>query len=297
MKPAHIALGILITLLWGINFVVIKLALDGAPPLLLTAERFAFAALPALVLPRPAGLAWPRLLGVGLAMFLGQYVFLFTAMAHGMPPGLASVTLQIQAFMTMLLAAATLGERPGPRQIAGAALALAGLAAIASTAGAGSDIPLAAIVLIVLSAASWAVGNVLLKGAGAQAGVGTLAGVAWLSLTPPLPALALSLIFEGPARIEASLAATGPLALGAMVYIVVVSTWFGFGVWGRLMGLYPAGVDAPFTLLVPGFGALSAWLILGERFGAIRLLGALLIVAGLAAIALPSRRGAGPARP
>ena len=290
MKPIYIALGVLCTAIWGFNFVVIKLALAGVPPLLLTAERFALAALPALLLARPAGLTWARIAGVGTFMFLGQYVFLFVAMDIGMPPGLASVTLQVQAFMTMLLAAFALGERPGGRQIAGAGLAFAGLAAIAATAGAGSDIPLAAIALIALSAASWAIGNVLLRQAGPAAGGGTLAGVAWLSLLPPLPALALSLAFEGPERVAQSLAHTTPLALAAMAYIVGLSTWVGFGIWGRLMALYPAGAVAPFTLLVPFFGAASAALVLGEQLTLGRLAGTALIVAGLAAITLPGRR-------
>ena len=290
MQPIHIALGVLCTAIWGFNFVVVKLALAGVPPLLLTAERFALAALPVLLLPRPAGLTWARIAGVGSFMFLGQYVFLFVAMDNGMPPGLASITLQVQAFMTMLLAALALGEKPGAHQIAGACLAFAGLAAIAATAGAGSDIPLAAVLLIALSAASWAVGNVLLRQAGPRAGGGTLAGVAWLSLLPPLPALALSLAFEGPGRIADSLAHTTPPALAAMAYIVGLSTWVGFGIWGRLIALYPAGAVAPFTLLVPFFGAVSAALAMGEQLSAARLAGAALIVAGLAAITLPARR-------
>ena len=225
-------------------------------------------------------------------MFLGQYVFLFVAMANGMPPGLAAITLQVQAFMTMSLASLVLGERPGMRQIAGAVLAFAGLAVIARTAGAGSDLPLSAIVLILLSAASWAAGNVLLRRAGPQAGGGTLAGMSWLSVAVPVPALVLSLVFEGPERIALSLARTGATELLALAYIVALSTWLGFGIWGRLMALYPAGVVAPFTLLVPFFGAASAALILGEQFGPARLAGAALIVAGLAVIALPVRKRA-----
>ena len=290
VRPIHIALGVLTTAIWGFNFVVIKLALDGVPPLLLTAERFALAALPVLVLARPAGLSWSRLGGISAFMFLGQYVFLFVAMANGMPPGLAAITLQVQAFMTMLLATLVLGERPAVRQFAGAVLAFAGLGVIAWTAGAGSDLTLPAIVLILLSAASWAAGNVLLRRAGPQAGGGTLAGVSWLSVAVPLPALMLSLVFEGPERIALSLAHAGSADLLALAYIVVLSTWLGFGIWGRLMALYPAGVVAPFTLLVPFFGAASATLVLGEQFGATRLAGAALIVAGLAVIAVPGRR-------
>ena len=286
MKPIHIALGVFCMLIWGFNFVMIKIGLDGVPPLLFTAERFVLACLPALFLPRPSGLTWPRLIGISSFLFLGQYVFLFVAMSHGMPPGLASITLQIQAFLTMIIATLTLGERPEARQVFGAVLAFLGLGVIAATTGSGTDIPLLAIGLVFVAALSWATGNVLLKRAGPGAGGGTLAGVAWLSLVPPLPALALSLIFETPERVMASITHMTMMSVVALFYIVALSTWLGFIIWGKLMALYPASTVAPFTLLVPFFGASFSALVLGESFAPMRLIGAALIVAGLAAIAL-----------
>jgi O-acetylserine/cysteine efflux transporter len=131
MRPIHLLWAFAVAAIWGFNFIVIKIGLGSFPPLLLTTLRFAFAALPALVLKRPA-VPWRPLILTGLTLFAGQYCLLFVAMARGMPPGLASITLQIQACFTMLLAIMFLGERPEPRQWAGAAVALAGLALIMS---------------------------------------------------------------------------------------------------------------------------------------------------------------------
>lgn len=290
MQPKHVLLAVTVAALWGFNFVVIKFALVDLPPVFLTAIRFVIAALPILVLPRPAGLTLPRLLSVGLTMFCGQFILLFLALAHGMPAGLASVTLQAQVFITILLAAIVLREWPTPRQITGGLLCLTGLGVIAWTAGAGTGIPVFAMVLMAGSATLWATGNVLVKTAGPNAGFGTLAGVSWISLVPIIPAFLLSLVLEGPDRMITSITHVHVLPLLALAYIVGVSTWFGYGAWGKMLSLYPAVVVAPFMLLVPIFGTLSALLVLGETLTPARLLGSALIIFGLAVIVFPVAR-------
>ena len=290
MRWQDVALGILITAIWGFNFVVLKVALVDVPPLLLTAIRFTLCCLPVLILPRPAGMTWKALIIVGLTSFLGQYILLFVAMAKGMPAGLSSVTLQLQVFVTILLSILFLGERPKMQQYLGGAVALAGLATIAATVGQGSSIPAIAMVFIVLSATTWAYGNFTVKQAGPGAGFGTVAGVCWASLVPPLPAFALALLLEGPDRVMTSLTHLQPITIAAIAYTVILSTWVGFAVWGRLLATYPAGTAAPLALLIPVFGGVSGYLVLGETLTALRLAGSLLIFLGLAIILLPWQR-------
>jgi O-acetylserine/cysteine efflux transporter len=294
MSPLHIALGILIAAIWGFNFVVLKFALFDVPPILLTAIRFILSALPVLVLAKPLGMKPRDMVIVGLTTFLGQYVFLFVAMALGMPAGLSSVTLQLQVFITILLSVAVLGERPALRQWVGGAVALAGLAAIASTVGQGTSIPAIAILFVILSASTWAIGNVTVKRAGPAAGFGTVAGVAWASLIPPIPALALSFAFEGPERIWSAVTNLHLITILAIGYTVILSTWAAFAMWSKLLATYPAGTAAPFALLVPVFGGLSGYLVLGETLTPVRLLGSLLIFAGLVIILLPIGKWLGP---
>ncbi len=119
MRPIHILLGIITTAIWGFNFVVLKVALEDIPPLLLTALRFIFSCLPVLFLPKPKGMRPKHLIIVGLTAFLGQYIFLFVAMKLGMPAGLSSVTLQLQVFITILLSIVLLKERPKRQQVLG----------------------------------------------------------------------------------------------------------------------------------------------------------------------------------
>jgi O-acetylserine/cysteine efflux transporter len=286
MRPLHVLLGILTAAIWGFNFVVLKVALVDIPPLLLTALRFLFACLPVLFLAKPEGMTFKHMIIVGLTAFLGQYIFLFVALKLGMPAGLSSVTLQLQVFITILLSIVLLGERPKRQQILGGVVALAGLGTIASTVGQGTSIPAIAMLFIVLAATTWAVGNFTVKLAGPSAGFGTLSGVAWTSLVPILPAFALSYFFEGPEQWLHSWQTIRPISIAALAFTVVFSTWLGFAIWGKLLSTYTASVAAPFALLVPVFGGLSAYLLLAETLTPLRMAGSLLIFVGLAIILL-----------
>lgn len=287
MKPQHIVLALLVAAIWGINFTVISIGLGSFPPLLLAALRFVIAALPALFLPRP-NMPWPRFLWIGATLFLGQFALLFSGMAAGMPAGLASVALQAQAFLTILIASLFLRERPTSRQIAGTLVAFAGLFVIADTAG-GADFSMAGLGLCLAAALCWAVGNVLLRGAGK---VDVLSLVVWLSLIPPIPLLALSLLLDGPEKLGQALLTISWSGAGAVLYIAVLSTVLGFAIWGQLLKRYPAGTVAPFSLLVPIFGAASAATILGERFGPARIIGMAMVLAGLVIVVVPLGRTA-----
>ncbi len=110
-----------------------------------------------------------------------------------MPPGLAAMVVQTQALFTIVFAALAAGERPTGRQWAGTAVAFAGLAVIAATVG--HDLTAIGLGLTAMSAVSWGVGNVLVKRLPA---VDTLALAVWLSLVPPLPGLALAILWDGP---------------------------------------------------------------------------------------------------
>lgn len=287
MSPRDIALAVVLVVIWGFNFVVIKVGLDAFPPLLFAGIRFVVAALPVLFLPRPR-VPVAQLALIALTLFVGQFGFLFPAMVLGMPPGLASITLQSQAFFTILIATVLLGERPRPLQFLGVAIAIGGLVAIGSTAGAHS-MTVIGLVLTIASAASWGTGNVLMRRAGpAEA----LPMISWLSLFTFPPLLALSFLIEGPERIAGAMTSISLLGVGALAYVVVLSTWFGFGLWGNLLKRYPASIVAPFTLLVPVTGILSSVLLLGESFDEVRLAGMALIMLGLVVNLAGARRPA-----
>ena len=278
MPARHALLAAAVAVCWGVNFVVIDVGLESFPPLLFAALRFTLTALPAVLLVGAPGVPWRWVAGVGLFTSAGQFALLFVAIDRGMPAGLASLVLQVQAVFTIGLAVGLLGERPGRLQLLGAACALGGIAVIA--AGRATGVPLLAVALTVAAAASWAAGNVVTRVARPSRPV---ALVVWSSLVPPVPLAALSLLLEGGVGTWGdALAGVGASGVLALAYIVAVSTFFGYGSWAWLLGRHPASAVAPFTLLVPVVGILAAWVALGERPSALALLGAALVLAGLA---------------
>lgn len=277
MPRRHAVLALVVAVCWAVNFVVIDIGLESFPPLLFAALRFGLTAFPAIFfVPRP-DVRWPVVVAVGLFICVGQFGVLFVAMNTGLPAGLASVIAPLQPVFTIPLAAVALGERPSLRQVAGVSFAVAGIGAIA--AGRAHDVPLQAVALGIASAASWGCGNVVTRAAGTKRPFSLLV---WSSVVGPVPLLGLSLIFEGSARWQSAAASMNASGIAALGYVVIVSTFFGYGVWYRLLSRHAASTVAPFTLLVPVVGIFTAWLVRGEHPSSGELLGSFIVLAGLA---------------
>ena len=124
----------------------------------------------------------------------------------------------------------------------------------------------------------------------------------WSSVAAPVPLLGLSLIFEGTARWQSAASSIDASGIAALAYVVIVSTFFGYGVWYWLISRYPASTVAPFTLLVPVIGIITAWLVRNERPTWGELAGSFVVLVGLglalgvvdALASARTRRAAGP---
>jgi O-acetylserine/cysteine efflux transporter len=284
MRLKDIALALVVVAIWGLNFVFIHIVLRTVPPLFLCALRFFLAAVPAILfVPRPR-IPFATLALYGLSVFALQFGFLFSAMRAGVPAGVSSLILQIQVFFTMVLSMRAFGDRPPVSGWAGALVAFAGVGLVGLHAH--GDISPVGVVLILLAAMSWAVGNITVKRAGA---VNPFALVVWGCAVAVPPLLAASLAMEGTGAI---LAAVRGLSLGlvaAIGFIVVVSTLLAYSLWARLLHRHPASTVAPFTLLVPVFGFLGSVLFLGETLPAWKVAAAALVIAGLGIHVLGAR--------
>ena len=127
-------------------------------------------------------------------------------------------------------------------------------------------------------------GNVLLK---RLAKVEMLHLMVWLSLVPPLPALALSMMFDGPASLPHALTHASWMGIAAALHLGIFATVVAYALWGNLLRRYPTAAVAPFALLAPCVGVVSSAWIFGEQFGPLRLAGMALMLLGLAIIVLP----------
>jgi O-acetylserine/cysteine efflux transporter len=197
------------------------------------------------------------------------------------------VTQQMQAFFTVVLAAVFLGDVPTVRQGVGMAVALVGLILIGLTVDA--ELTALGLGLAMGGALSWAVGNVLVK---RTRGTPMFALMARLSLVPPIPALAVSAVYDHQPFLVPQLIHASWMSLVAALYLGAIATTLAYAIWGYLLARYSAVLVAPFALIAPYVGVVGSALVLGEVFGAVRYSGMLFILAGLAVILLPVRRKA-----
>jgi O-acetylserine/cysteine efflux transporter len=276
MRPRDIALAVAVAATWGVNFVVIEIGLEHYPPLLFSALRFTLAALPAVFFAGRPQVPWRWVIAVALALGVTKFSLLFAGMAAGMPAGLSSLVLQSQAVFTLIFAVLLLRERPRGVQIAGLAVAAAGIGVVATRLG--GTLPVGAFLLVIGAAVAWGMSNVATRKA---APVDTLRFMVWVSALAAPPLALLSLAVEGPAADLAALRASGPTALGSLLFVALVSTLAGFGAWGLLIRRYGATTVAPFSMLVPVFGIASAAMFLGEAVHPTDLFGGVLVVGGV----------------
>jgi hypothetical protein len=152
------------------------------------------------LIPRPA-VPWRTLATVGLFLSFGQFAFLYSALAAGMPAGLASLVLQAQVMLTVLLAALRLHERPTARQLVGIVIGAAGLAIVAS--GRSAATPVVGLLPHYRGGpCPWASGNIASRRASVASG---LSMTVWSALFAPLPLFALSLLIDGPHQVSTAL--------------------------------------------------------------------------------------------
>ena len=284
MTPRHTLLALLVVVIWGVNFVAIDLGLTDVPPLLFLAMRFVLVAIPAVFFIRPPAIGWRNILLIGAFLSLGQFTLLYLALSLGMPPGLASLLLQTQIVFSVVVSSLLLREHPTRRQLVGILIGMVGLAVV--VIGHTYAAPWLPLVITLLAALSWAIGNVLSRRARAASG---LSLVVWSGLVVPIPSLALSLVVDGPQAVGFALAHLSLIAILSTLYTAVAASLVAYTIWNSLLARYPTSAVVPFTLLVPVIGILAAWAVFGERPAGTELIGGAIMLGGLAAAVLTWR--------
>ncbi len=295
MTPLHITLAILITFIWGVNFTFIAWALESFPPLMLTALRFFFTAMPLVLFLKPP--KFNRTLFIyAIGTFVMQYAFVFTAMHLGASAGLTALLLQVQIFITVLLAYVILGEAVSRIQIIGMLIGVLGLGVIAFNLG--GDMPLVGFICILIAAIGWSFGNIASKQASTQqssrmstalsanrnnkaSALSALSLVVWGGLIACVILTLTSLLFEAEAWHLATFTQASLKSWLSLGFIVYISTLIGFGLWAHLLSQNIASKVMPFALLVPVFGMTTSVLFIGEVVTWWKMLAMILILSGL----------------
>lgn len=288
MKTKDLILALLVVIVWGANFTVIKLGLGGVPPMLLVALRFTLVVFPAIFFIKAPKIALKDLLLYGFAVGVGQFGSLFYAMHIGMPAGLASIIVQLQAFISPFLGYLVFKENFKTKQLVGFVIGALGLLVIgiASTSDEISSIPIGAILLTICAPVFWSIANIVAVSASRKANakgenLDMLSLVVWASLVPPIPTLILALLIDTPQTLINSISNLNMMSLFSVIYLAFGATLFGYGFWNILISKYSLNKISPLSLLVPITGLLSARIVLSEELSSLQWMGVSIIIIGL----------------
>ncbi|WP_442960402.1 MULTISPECIES: EamA family transporter [unclassified Pseudoalteromonas] len=275
MNVKSISLALIVVIIWGLNFSVIKFGLAELPPILFSGLRFLVVAIPAVFfIPFPNTSVW-NVLGVGLFLGVLKFSLLFIAMESNASAGIASLLLQAQVIFTILLSVLLLKETMDRFQVVGISIATFGFSLFFINSS-GSTTMLGA-VLILFAALFWSFSNLIMK---RLQDVNLLHFIVWVSLVPPLPLFTLSYFIETDAPLTLLLNTTTQSWL-SIAYVGYISTLIAFAIWGWLLKNHKAAAVTPFALLIPIVGIVGSALLLNERLMLIEAIGGGFILCGL----------------
>jgi O-acetylserine/cysteine efflux transporter len=275
MSAIQIVCAVAVPLLWGYQFVAIKVGVTEFPPLFFLALRFLAIAL--LLVPwvkRPARRQFGPI--VAISIFLGGLNFGLFYVGLGLGSGsMSAVAYQLATPFTVLLAWPLLAERPSLTTSAGVLLAFIGVVVLA--AGPGLSANALPLLLVVGAAFAFAVSNILTKRYGP---FDALMLMGWSSLLTVPQVMVMSLLLEHGQW--ASLVTADQRGWLALAYTIFIGGIVGFGLWFWLIARCSMGRVAPFGLLLPLFALISSVLFLGDRMTPKLIVGGLLAITGVA---------------
>lgn len=280
MLPQHVALMVLVQLLWGVNFAVAKFGIDEFAPIFFVALRFSLVAvLLVFVVGLPKRSMLKRLIPLSITMGVMHFTLIFLGMAD-LDAATSSIAVQLQTPFAAILAAIFLRETLGWRRMVGMAIAFAGVLLIAGEPRFSENPwPLLA---VIAAALAWAVGNIQVKALGDELDAVTLNG--WIAILAAPQLLLSSWIIEGPQWQH--MPEVGWMGWASLVFQAVVIAIFTYWIWYSMMRRYPVNQVMPFTLLLPLIGVAAGALMRGEPVTWQMIVGGLATVAGVAIIVI-----------
>ena len=280
---------VVLTLVWGCNWPVLKLGVSEMAPLTFRSYTLAFAGLGLLAIAKAAGESiriprelWPLVIGLAVLNITGWNGLVLFGVQQ-MPAGRSAIIAYTMPVWATIVSLFVLHERLSTRKIVGLALGMAGMVVLV-----GDD--LAAIrarpfgVLMILGAAIvWACGTVLLRKFKPPVPQNALTG--WMMIVGWVP-LALAAPLLDPRWLSQVPTLSGT-AWFAILYNIVLAGTVAHWAWFTLARTLPVAVSSLASLPVPVVGVFAGMLVLGERPGPAEWIALLLVVSALVAVLWP----------
>ncbi len=273
-----IGLALSVPIIWGMGITFAKAGLDEFPPLFLMSMRFIVSAvLLAWFFPPPIRQLRAIFL-IALVSATIQYGLTFYGL-DGLDASTAVLFMQLEVPFSAACAAIFLNDRLGWKRACGMIVAFLGVALIAGAPSLRNQ--LFSAFLVIAGVLTWAIGQVMIKK------MVTITGfqlIAWVSVFAGPQMLAASLVLE---RDHLGLLKNATLiGWGSVVYMGIVMTALGYGIWYHLLKKYDVNQVIPFLLLLPATSILGAVLFLGERPGIRILIGGAVVITGVAVMVM-----------
>ena len=278
-----LAIVLFICVVWGINFLTSAYALREIPPILFTATRLLIlACVLGVFVRRPKSAQWLRLIAVALSIGVMHFGLSFFALHLAGNISSPAIVMQSYIPMAVLLAWWWLGERFSWH--IGLAISLSFLGVLIL----GFD-PIVlnnpvALLLMIAAALFLAIGTVLMR---PLTGLSMASQQGWIAIISVLPLLLLSYILE-PNGLEALQNASW-IGWAGLVYSACVASLFGHGLYYVLLQRHPVVVITPWLLLAPVLAMTLGILFWGDKPGPRFLIGGVMVLSGVLAIALRTR--------
>ena len=261
-----------VVMCWAINLVLVKQGVAEIPPILMSTMRFALVALMIVPFTRITRVQLPWLLLISFTFGTMHFCLLFIALGMA-EVGTSAVLVQLGAPIATMLACLFFREPLGLVRALGLILTVVGVLVLAQGPTLPDTLPL---ILLILSAAGWAVTNVIVK---AMPPVDAMTLTGWSSLLcVPQLAFASGLLES---RHWASVLTAGWHGWAALFYSAVISSVIAYGVWYWLLRRNPVSAVVPFSMLNPVMTIGLGILILGDAVAPLKIAGTALILAGV----------------
>ena len=278
MKLIDICTAVAVAIIWGMGFIIAKAGMSHFSPILLMALRFSLTAVCLIWFFRPPLSLFKNLFWISLVSAAIQYSLTFNGV-KGIDASTAALLVQLEVPFGLIMAWLFLGDRISLKQMIGIVVAFSGAALIVGEPKLSGDLIYA--FMVIGGAFTWSVGQIMIKKLGNIGGFTLITGVA-IFATPQL--YIASYLFETGQLQQIQTANLA--AWSSVIYLGLVMTALGYGLWYRLIGLYDVNQVMPFLLLLPVTSVIGGIAFLGESLTIKITIGGLMALTGVAFITI-----------
>ena len=281
MNTKHVLMAFSIVVLWGLNFVALKIAVLSLPPIFLAGLRFFLISIPWIFFVEKPKVTKRQFFTLPITLGVLQYSLLYYGMRTGLSAGLSDVILQTQSFFTVIMSTILIKEKPRLNEILG--LLIGALGVMILLINNNGDFKIEAVLIILAAAISWGIANIQLKNLG---NVNMVSFLIWISPFAAIVLFIISFILEYDLVLNIDFSNVEIKVFLSIFYTAYLSTVIGFTMWQYLLNKYKSVQITPYGLLVPVTGSIFGYIILSEVLEIYQIIAGIVIIIGLMVISL-----------